>query len=76
MNVNSHAVPGSQVSVDELLAGQILHPSGHLQAEAHQVLHRRVLEGTRPSEDWNIYIIYYIYMHRVAYAPLRVPHRG
>lgn len=44
---SSHAVSGSQVSVDKLLAGEVLHPSGHLQAEPHQVLHRRVLEETR-----------------------------
>lgn len=40
---HSHAVPGSKVSMDKLLAGQILHPSGYLQPEAHQVLHRWVL---------------------------------
>lgn len=34
--------------MDKLLAGQILHPSGHLQPEAHQILHCRVLEETEP----------------------------
>lgn len=51
-SVNSHAVPGSQVPMDKLLASQILHPSGHLQPEAHQVLHSWVLreeEGFRSS---------------------------
>lgn len=42
-SANSHAVPGSQVAMDKLLASQILHPSGHLQPEAHQVLDRWVL---------------------------------
>lgn len=30
--------------MDKLLAGQILHSSGHLQPEAHQILHCRVLK--------------------------------
>lgn len=51
-SVNLHAVSGGQVSVDKLLAGQILHPSGHLQPEPHQIFDCRVLNGTQQTSDF------------------------
>lgn len=57
-SADSHAVPGRQVPVDELLAGQVFHPSGHLESKAHQVLHRRVLrDSNRPvGEDFSRFV--------------------
>ena len=41
---HSHAVPGSQVSMDELALGQILHSLGNVQAYPHQHRHIDTLQ--------------------------------
>lgn len=46
----SHAVPGRQVSVHKLLAGQVLHAFGYLQPEAHEVFDCGVL--CRQGDSW------------------------
>lgn len=46
----SHAVSSRQVSVDEVLAAEVLHPPGNVRHELHQHLRREVLQDREKKQ--------------------------
>lgn len=46
-----HAVASCEVSVDEVLSAEVLHPSGNVSHELHQHLRREVLQDTVTEGD-------------------------
>ena len=52
---HSHAVPGSQVPVDKLALGQILHSLSNVQADGHQHRYTDALQPKKeqPMNEWH-----------------------